>query len=80
MQVTILGAGTAIPAKRHSPSGIYVQVAREHILLDAGAGTLQRLAASGHRGISSIEFSSRTSIWITASISPRSFLRTGCLS
>ena len=47
MKVTILGAGTAIPAKRHSPSGIYVQVAREHILLDAGAGTLQRLAASG---------------------------------
>ncbi len=43
----ILGAGTAIPAARHSPAGIYVQVAGEHVLLDAGAGTLQRLAAAG---------------------------------
>lgn len=47
MQVTILGAGTAIPAARHSPAGIYVSVAGEHVLLDAGAGTLQRLQASG---------------------------------
>jgi len=47
MQATILGAGTAIPAKRHSPAGLYVQVAGEHLLLDAGAGTLQRLAALG---------------------------------
>ena len=46
MRVVILGAGTAIPAARHSPSGIYVQVAGEHLLLDAGPGTLQRLAAS----------------------------------
>ena len=46
MRITLLGAGTAIPAKRHSPAGIYVNVAGEHLLLDAGAGTLQRLAAS----------------------------------
>lgn len=43
MQVTILGAGTSIPARGYSPAGIYVQVAREHVLLDAGAGSLQRL-------------------------------------
>ena len=47
MRVTILGAGTAIPAKRHSPAGLYVRVANEHILLDAGPGTLQRLYAAG---------------------------------
>ena len=47
MYVTILGAGTAIPAARHSPAGIYVRVAREHILLDAGPGTLQRLHTVG---------------------------------
>ncbi len=47
MRVTILGAGTAIPQHWHSPAGIYVQVAGEHLLLDAGPGTLQRLAAAG---------------------------------
>jgi len=47
MRVTILGAGTAIPAAAHSPAGIYVRVAGEHLLLDAGPGTLQRLLAVG---------------------------------
>lgn len=47
MRAVILGAGTAIPAARHSPAGVYVQVAGEHALLDAGAGTLQRLERSG---------------------------------
>jgi ribonuclease BN (tRNA processing enzyme) len=47
MRVVILGAGTAIPAKGYSPAGIYVQAGREHLLLDAGPGTLQRLHAAG---------------------------------
>lgn len=47
MQVTILGAGTAIPARQHSPAGIYVRAAGEHLLFDAGPGTLQRLHALG---------------------------------
>lgn len=47
MRVVILGAGTAIPAKNHSPSGIYVRAGREHLLFDAGPGTLQRLSAVG---------------------------------
>lgn len=47
MRVTILGAGTAIPARHYSPSGIYVHVGGEHLLFDAGAGTLQRLHALG---------------------------------
>lgn len=47
MRIVVLGAGTAIPASGYSPSGIYVQVAKEHILLDAGSGTLQRLQKAG---------------------------------
>lgn len=47
MRIVVLGAGTAVPAAGYSPSGIYVQVAKEHILLDAGAGTLQRLQKAG---------------------------------
>jgi ribonuclease BN (tRNA processing enzyme) len=49
MRVVILGAGTAIPVPRYSPAGVYVRVAKEHILLDAGAGSLQRLARLGVR-------------------------------
>lgn len=45
--VTILGAGTAIPAMGYSPAGLYVRIAREHVVLDAGAGTLQRLQRLG---------------------------------
>lgn len=47
MRVTVLGAGTAIPAARHSPAGIYVNTGREHLLFDAGPGTAQRLQAAG---------------------------------
>ena len=46
MRAVILGAGTAVPATGYSPAGIYVQVANEHVLLDAGPGTLQRLHAA----------------------------------
>ena len=47
MRVTILGAGTAIPAPQYSPAGLYLRVGREHVILDAGAGTLQRLHRLG---------------------------------
>lgn len=47
MRVVILGAGTSIPAKGYSPAGIYVDVGGEHLLFDAGPGTLQRLQAIG---------------------------------
>jgi ribonuclease BN (tRNA processing enzyme) len=47
LHVTILGAGTAIPAPRHSPAGVLVRVAGERVLLDAGPGTLQRLRTIG---------------------------------
>ncbi len=47
MRVTILGAGTSIPAARHSPAGIYVQAGGEYLLFDVGPGTAQRLHAAG---------------------------------
>ncbi len=47
MKVTILGAGTAIPTKDNSPAGLYVRAGKEHLLFDAGPGTLQRLHAIG---------------------------------
>lgn len=52
LSVTILGAGTGIPAKDKSPAGIYVRIAGEHVLLDAGAGTLQRLY---HLGVTFVD-------------------------
>jgi ribonuclease BN (tRNA processing enzyme) len=47
LRAVVLGAGTAIPAPDHSPAGIYLQAGGEHVLLDAGAGTLQRLREAG---------------------------------
>src|SRR3990167_6401682 len=47
MRVVIIGAGTAVPVPRYSPAGIYVRAGREHLLFDAGAGSLQRLARLG---------------------------------
>ena len=47
MRLIILGAGTGIPAPGYNPAGLYIEVGRERILLDAGAGTLQRLALLG---------------------------------
>ena len=47
MRVIVLGAGTAVPAPRHSPAGLFIDAAGERLLLDAGAGTLQRLHQAG---------------------------------
>lgn len=47
MQVTILGAGTAIPAPGYSPAGVSISIGREQVLLDAGPGTWHRLRAAG---------------------------------
>lgn len=47
MKVVILGAGTAIPAKNYSPAGVSIKIGKEHVLLDCGPGTLQRLHAVG---------------------------------
>ncbi|MBI1991742.1 MAG: MBL fold metallo-hydrolase [Candidatus Omnitrophica bacterium] len=47
MRVVVLGAGTAIPARGHSPAGLYVQAGGEHLLFDAGPGTAQRVHQAG---------------------------------
>lgn len=47
MEIVILGSGTAIPSKDHSPAGIVVIQDGHPILLDIGPGTLTRLAQAG---------------------------------
>ena len=49
MRVVVLGSGTGIPDLRtpRGYAGIYVRAGGEHLLLDAGAGTLKQLAKIG---------------------------------
>jgi len=47
MEIVILGSGTAIPSKDHSPAGIVVIQEGHPFLLDIGPGTLTRLAQAG---------------------------------
>ena len=47
MQLTVVGSGTTIPVRARGYAGLYAQAGAEHLLLDSGPGTLQRLAAIG---------------------------------
>ena len=47
MELTILGAGTAVPTPRRSPAGVLVRVGETPLLFDMGPGTLARLAEAG---------------------------------
>jgi ribonuclease BN (tRNA processing enzyme) len=47
MEIVILGSGTALPVKDHSPAGIMIKHEGHHILLDIGPGTLTRLLQVG---------------------------------
>ena len=47
LRVTILGAGTAVPAAGTFPSGVLVQGAGTTVLVDAGPGVLRRLPEIG---------------------------------
>ena len=47
MQLTILGAGTAVPSAHRSPAGVLVRVGDTPLLFDMGPGTLARLAEAG---------------------------------
>ena len=47
MRVVILGSGTAIPVTTRGYAGISLHVAGEHLLFDAGPGTLKQLLAAG---------------------------------
>lgn len=47
MKVVILGSGTGVPVKERGYAGLYVRVGGEHVLLDAGPGTLKQLVRLG---------------------------------
>jgi ribonuclease Z len=47
MEIFLLGTGTAIPIKQHSPSGLIVKAGRQCFLFDIGPGTLGRLHMAG---------------------------------
>jgi len=47
MKVVILGTGTGMPVKDRGCAGVYVRAGREHVLLDAGPGTLRQLVRIG---------------------------------
>jgi ribonuclease Z len=47
MELTILGAGTAVPMTGRSPAGVLVRVGEARLLFDMGPGTLARLAQAG---------------------------------
>ncbi|KKC38134.1 hypothetical protein WH87_11070 [Devosia epidermidihirudinis] len=47
MQVTVLGAGTVLPAANRSSSGYLLRIGQDEILFDIGPGTLSRLLAAG---------------------------------
>lgn len=47
MEIFLLGTGTAIPIKQHSPSGLIVKAGGQCLLFDIGPGTLGRLHLAG---------------------------------
>lgn len=47
MRLTILGSGTCLPVANHSAAGYLVRVGETPLLVDAGPGTVARLAAAG---------------------------------
>jgi len=47
LRITVLGAGTCIPYPNYSPAGYLVYINQVPLLLDAGPGTIARMAAQG---------------------------------
>ena len=47
MEIFLLGTGTAIPTKQHSPSGLIIKDGEQCLLFDIGPGTLGRLHLAG---------------------------------
>lgn len=47
MHLTVLGSGTCLPIANHSAAGYLVRVRETPLLVDAGPGTVARLAAAG---------------------------------
>lgn len=59
MEVIVLGAGTGIPHPQRSAAGYFLKIGRSRILMDAGSGTIYRLARAGedYTGITHLFFS-----------------------
>jgi ribonuclease BN (tRNA processing enzyme) len=47
MEIILLGTGTAVPVKQHSPAGLVVIADGMQLLFDIGPGTLSRLEQAG---------------------------------
>ena len=47
MEIILLGTGTAIPARQHSPASLAIRVDDHWYLLDIGPGSLSRLELAG---------------------------------
>lgn len=47
LEVTVLGSGTCVPSRERSSCALLVRSAGRSVLLDAGPGTLRRLAEAG---------------------------------
>ena len=47
MRVVILGSGTGAPVKDRGCAGLYIRTSTEHLLFDAGPGTLRQLLHCG---------------------------------
>lgn len=47
MDIFLLGTGTAVPVKQHSPAGLVVIADGKRLLFDIGPGTLSRLEQAG---------------------------------
>jgi len=47
MEIFLLGTGTAVPVKQHSPAGLAVIADGMQLLFDIGPGTLSRLVQTG---------------------------------
>jgi ribonuclease Z len=56
MQLTVLGAGTAVPMIGRSPSGYLLRAAGRSVVIDMGPGTLVRLLNAGvsHKDVTSV--------------------------
>ncbi len=48
MRVTILGSGFAVPSPNRAQTGILVETGKNRVLIDCGAGVLQRMAQAGN--------------------------------
>ena len=46
-QIRIIGSGTGVPYAKRNPPGILLKIEGKTVLMDAGAGTFQRLARIG---------------------------------